>query len=218
MAKQVLVIGLGRFGMTLARALAASGVEVFAVDKSEERVRAAGHFAAEAARFDATDAEAMAQAAPSRRDAAICAIGDDEREASILCTALLRQMGAPRVIARSSEELHSRILKMVGAHEVVNPLEEFADRLAKQLAYEGLIGEMPLGQDLAISEIRPPQDWIGRTLAGLRLPQAHGITVVALRSEGGKTVELPAASRTLEAGDVLIVVSRRGAATKALGG
>ncbi|MGD8826438.1 MAG: NAD-binding protein [Myxococcales bacterium] len=94
MKRQALVIGLGQFGMSVCRALAARQVEVLAVDVSEDRVRTAASFVTEAACFDATDESALSRTSPERRDVCLCAIGDEAKEASIICTALLKQMAA----------------------------------------------------------------------------------------------------------------------------
>jgi trk system potassium uptake protein TrkA len=91
-------------------------VEVMAIDEDEERVREASSFAASAVAFDATDEASLARAAPERRDLSVCAIGDEGREASIICTALLRQMGSPLVVASPPMYVHERILRLVGAH------------------------------------------------------------------------------------------------------
>ena len=208
MAKQALVVGLGRFGMSVAQALTDRGIEVLAADSREERVRQASNFAAEAVRFDATDAEALERTSPARRDVCVCAIGDDSTESAIICTALLRQMGARRVIARANSQLQTRILKLVGAHEVVNPIHEFGERFANRIAYDRVIGELPLGDDLLITELRPPSSFVGHTLADLKLPQRYAVTVVAVRQQGSGAVVLPTPNEILREDDILIVVSR----------
>ncbi len=208
MAKQVLIIGLGRFGMSVAHSLTERGIEVLAADSREERVRQASNFAAEAVRFDATDSEALERTSPDKRDVCICAIGDDSTESAIICTALLRQMGAKRVIARANSQLQMRILKLVGAHEVVNPIREFGERFANRIAYDRVIGELPLGDDLLITELRPPPSFVGKTLADLKLPQRYSVTVVALRKQESGAVVLPTAGEVLKEDDILIVVSR----------
>ncbi|MBC7172273.1 MAG: TrkA family potassium uptake protein, partial [Polyangiaceae bacterium] len=129
MARQAIVIGLGQFGMAVARALSERRVEVLAIDLSEDRVRAVAPFVAEAAAFDATNEEALARTSPERRDLCVCAIGDESRESSIICTAMLRQMGAPRIVARANDPMHERILGLVGAHRVVNPEREYGQRI-----------------------------------------------------------------------------------------
>lgn len=207
MTKQAVVIGLGQFGMALARSLSEKGMEVLAVDSREDRVRQAAAFSAEAAAFDATDAEALARGAPQERDVCVCAIGADSRESSIICTALLVQMGAPRVVSRAIDQLHGRILRLVGAHEVVNPEADFGERFAVRIAHDAVRGELALGNDLVITELEAPASFAGRTLDELRLPRQYGVTVVAVRRAGRGSVERPAPDTRLGDGDVLVVVS-----------
>jgi trk system potassium uptake protein TrkA len=211
MARQAIVIGLGQFGMAVARALADLGVEVLAVDVREERVRTASTFVAEAACFDAMDTDALARTSPERRDVCICAIGDEAREASIICTALLRQMGAPRVIARANDDLHARILGLVGAHQVVNPEREFGKRFASQIVHRGIMGEMALGSDLLITELVAPASFVGHSLADLQLPRRFGVTVVAIRKAGQGAVLIPEPRAPIGEGDVLVLVAHEGA-------
>lgn len=217
---QALVIGLGQFGMSLAQSLASHNVEVIAVDRRERRVKIASEFVAEALAFDAMDDDALQRLAPSRRDLCVCAVGDEAREASILITALLRQMGGPRVLARATDPLHARILRLVGAHEVVNPEQAFGARLAFRLAHRGVVNVLPLGADLVITELELPATMVGKTLKELELPRRHGITVVAIRrlENGEGSAHLPNPSEPLEVGDVLVTVSRPGAAETFLEG
>jgi len=208
MKRQVLVIGLGQFGMAVARALVARQVEVLAVDLSEDRVRAAAAFVTEAACFDATDESSLARTSPERRDVCLCAIGDESKEASIICTALLKQMGARRVIARSDDDLHARILSLVGANHVVNPEREFGDRFANQILHEGIRGEMPLGEGVLITEVTVPDAFVGKTLGDLKLPKRFGVTVVAIRKGGTGAIVMPSSDSTFETGDVMVVVAK----------
>lgn len=214
MQRQAIIIGLGQFGMSVARALAERGVEVLAIDTREERVRAAAPFTAEALCFDATDNEALARTSPEARDFCLCAIGDEAREASIICTALLRQMGARRVIARANDDLHARILTLVGAHVVINPEREFGERFANQLVHENIRGEMDLGGGIRITEFEAPERFVGQTLGQLQLPRRFGVTVVAVRQAGAGGISLPDPAAPLAAGDMLIVVSQQGAVAR----
>lgn len=211
MKNQAIVVGLGQFGMSVARTLAERGVEVLAVDIQEDRVRVAASFVAEAACFDATDTDALARTSPERREVCVCAIGDEAKEASIICTALLRQMGAKRIIARSNDDIHARILKLVGAHQVVNPEQQFGERFASQILHESILGELPLGEDLLITEFQPPAAFVGHTLADLQLPRRFGVTAVAIRRARRSVVILPNPHEPLEADDVLVVVAKEGA-------
>lgn len=213
MRKQALVIGLGQFGMAIVRSLSALDIDVMAVDKRGDRVRAAANMAAESAAFDATDEAALKKTAPDRRDVVVCAIGDEGREAAFLCTALLREMGAPRIVARGIDELHSRILGLIGAHEVVQPERAFGERLAAHLAFQDVLGEYPLSEGISVSELRAPEALVGRTLRELSLPRKHGVSVVALHRSGSAQLA-PEPDEPLRDGDVLVLVSRRGGVTE----
>jgi trk system potassium uptake protein len=216
MKLQIMVIGLGQFGMSLTRALSARGVEVLAIDRDEARVRTASEHAAEALCFDATDEPALARTAPGRRDVCVCAIGDEATEASIICTALLKQMGAQRLVARTNNALHERILRLVGADAVIDPEREFGERFANQLMHEGLMGELPLGGDLVITEMRVPGAFVGRTLIDLALPRRFNVTVVAVRRPDEPAVLLPDPKQPFSDADILVVVAQPDAVSQML--
>jgi trk system potassium uptake protein len=212
--KQAIVIGLGQFGMALSRSLTERGVEVLAVDTSEERVRLAASFVTEAACFDGTDEQALIRTGPERREVCVCGIGDEARDASIICTALLRQMGAKKIVARANTDVHARILQLVGAHHVVNPEREFGERFASQLLHESIIGELPLGEDLLITELKTPTSFVGRAIDSLPLTRRYGVTIVAIRRKAQARVLMPEPREKLLADDVLIVVSKQGAVSQ----
>jgi trk system potassium uptake protein TrkA len=218
MRKQAMVVGLGQFGLSLCRALTDRGVDVFAVDRDVALVELAADFVAEAVVMNAVDEEALARSAPGRRDVCVVAIGNESREGSILCTALLRQMGARKVVARATDDLHERILKLVGAHEVVNPERAFGERLATRLAYSGVIEEAPLGDDLSITELKAPPAMVGRTLLDLKLPRRFGVTVVAVRrsQDGRGKLLIPRPDEPLQGEDILVIVASPGAVTELL--
>jgi trk system potassium uptake protein TrkA len=211
--QQALIIGLGQFGMALAKALERHGTEVVAVDRRPERVQLAAAFATEAITMDATDEAEFARLRPSTKDICVCAIGEESREASIVVSAMLRQMGARRLIARATSEVHERILHLVGAHEVINPERILGERLAARFSYSGVLDVLPLGDDLVITELTPPAATLGRTLSQLQLPRNYQLTVLALRRsvDGKGKVLLPNAEMTVQSGDVLVVVGPEGA-------
>ncbi|MEZ4475522.1 MAG: TrkA family potassium uptake protein [bacterium] len=214
MSRQILVIGLGQFGSSLARALAHHGNEVLVADTDASKVAELAPHVADAVVIDATDEVALARLGPAQRDVCVCAIGGDSREGSIIVTALLRQLGARRVIGRATDALHARILALVGAHEVVNPELDFGERLAIRLAWRHVINVLPLGGDLVLTEIVAPQSFWGRTLAELDLRRRVGVTVAAVRREGptGVAVSIPDPHQPLLRGDALMLVSAEGAA------
>lgn len=218
MARQVLVVGLGQFGMALARALVENGEEVLAVDRNPNRVQLAADVVHEALAMDAMDEDELARLRPSTRDVCVCAIGDDSREASIVVTALLRQMGAPFLLARATDPLHERILKLVGAHEVLNPERVVGERLAARLSHRGVIDVTPLGDGVAITEVVTPRSLEGRTLVDAQLPKRFALTVVAVRRPHGADTKvlLPTADLRLAPGDALVLVGTSAAADRLL--
>ena len=207
MPEQILIIGLGQFGMSLARTLSEKGAEVLAVDVKSALVEEAATFVAEAVLIDATDETELARLEPGKRDSAVCAIGDDSKESSIICTALLRQMGAPMVIARANDKMHHRILHLVGAHQVINPEQEFGKRFANRLLYRNIIVDTNLGEDLHLTEIRIQPGMIGKTLMELALPKRFGVMVVGIRRGEPAKVIQPSPNDYLQAEDNLIIVS-----------
>lgn len=214
MPQQILIIGLGQFGMSLARTLSEKGEEVLAVDRRKNLVDEASAFVTEAITVDATDETELARLQPAQRDCSVCAIGDDSKEASIICTALLRQMGAPWVIGRANNAMHRRILQLVGAHLVVNPEEEYGRRFANRLINRHVISDMPLGEDLHLTELTIPSAMIGKSLVDLSLPKRFGIMVVAIRRGAPSKVLQPSPHDPLEANDRLIIVSSEAAVHK----
>jgi len=202
---QFVVIGLGIFGRTVAVNLARSGHSVLAVDLDQREVDRVAPELDSVVRADATDEQALRELRLERVSCAVVAIGAQAMEASILTTALLRQMGVPRIVARSLSELHARVLRAVGAHEVVSPEEEMGHRLARRLAEPNVLERLELGEDAEIVELGVPESFIGRTLVDLKVRQQFGVTVVAVRRAGSVRASLGASDR-LEPGDVLVVI------------
>lgn len=211
MAQQILIIGLGHFGMSLARTLTLKGAEVLASDIRPHLVEEASEFVTEALVLDAAEEDQLARLSPGNRDAAVCAIGDESREASIICTALLRQMGCPHIIARGNERMHRRILQLVGAHQIINPEEEFGRRFATRLLYRNVIVDTVSGDELQMSEVNIRENMIGRTLIELELPKRFGIMVAGIRRGNMNTLIQPRPDEPLKAGDVLVIVSSEAA-------
>lgn len=212
--QQVLIVGLGQFGMALGQALSRLDTEVIAVDKDPERIQQAARFAAEAVVMNAMDERALASLRPRSRDLCVCAIGEEHREASIVVTAVLKQAGARRVVSRTTDAMHERILKLVGADEVVNPERMMGEMLAGRLAADGVRSIVSLGDGLSVAEVEAPGAAIGRSLAELQLPRRHHLNVLAVRRTDDKERRLviPSAELVVAEGDVLVLSGPPGAA------
>ena len=123
MKEQILIIGLGQFGMALTKTLFEKGYEVIAVDIDQKLVNEASNYSTDAICIDAFDEISLSKLSPKNRDLIICSIGT--RDTSILTVALLKQMGCDNIIARASEPIHARILKAIGAKRIINPEYEY---------------------------------------------------------------------------------------------
>lgn len=206
---RVLVIGLGQFGTSVAKNLANLGTDVIAIDRDERRVDAVSDVVPQAMVADATDRNVLAELRIDTLTTALNTIGDQFLEGSILATALLRQLGAPRLIARATTELHKRILLAIGADEIVEPEHEIGAVVARRLARSGLVSQFDLGFNMIAVEIDTPEVWIEQTLADLELRKKRGITVVAVRRSGAKEWVIPDASDPFRRGDVVLALGRQ---------
>lgn len=198
------VIGLGRFGHALVRSLVQQEQSLLAIDRDPARVEAIAEFVDAAVCADTTDEEALAGLHLDRMSCVVVAIGSKATEASILTTALLHQVGIPRIVARAFSHLHARVLLAVGAHEVLNPEEEIARRLASRLAQPSVGDQIELGE-ANIAEVDLPSDFAGQTLQQLDLRRRYGVNVLAVKRDD-KVRGNPPASELLESGDILVVM------------
>ncbi|MCO5166195.1 MAG: TrkA family potassium uptake protein [Planctomycetes bacterium] len=205
MIGECVVIGLGRFGWAVATNLARHGQSVLAVDTDPAKVQAISAEVEAAVTCDTTDEAAIAELHLERATCVVVAIGVEHKDASILTTALLRQAGVPRIIARAVNDLHGRVLVAVGAHEIVNPEKEMGQRIARRLARPSLIEQIPLGDGADLAELQAPEAFVGRTLVELDVRRRWDVSVVAIR-RGGKVQSYVLGMGPLEPGDVLVVI------------
>jgi trk system potassium uptake protein TrkA len=204
--RQVAVIGLGRFGSSVARTLAQSGCEVLAVDADAERVKAIVEEVTEAVQADALDEGALKSLGLRNFEAVVVAIGH-EIKANILATVLLKEMGVAKIVAKAQDELHGRVLQKVGADIVVFPERDMGVRLAHTLLSRSIIDEIQLSAEYSIFELQVPAQFLDRSLKELQLRQRFGMTILAVRREAGVVIS-PEAGFVLEAGDVLVALGR----------
>ncbi len=206
---QYAVIGLGRFGSRVAAGLYNAGAEVIAIDTDPHNVDAVKADVTTAVTMDATSKDALRSLALDELDAVVVAIGRDT-EASILVTALLRELGCKRIVARAGSNLHADILRRVGATQVVYPEDDIAAGLVRSLASPRVIDLVELEGDLDFALLRIPDSFVGKSLRELELRNRYGLTVVALRTVDEETLEprlvMPGPDDTLRAGDQMYVV------------
>jgi trk system potassium uptake protein TrkA len=198
----VLVIGLGRFGGTLALALSRLGHEVLAMDADGDKVQQFAGQLTHVVEADATNEAALRQVGAAELDAAVVAIGDDV-ESSVLATGALIDIGVPEVWAKAITLAHGRILERIGAHHVVYPETEMGERVAHLLTGK-MIDFIEFDDGFAIVKTRAPAESHGLTLGQSALRTKYGVTIVGVKRPGEDFVYAQP-STTVHRGDLLIV-------------
>jgi trk system potassium uptake protein TrkA len=201
----VVVIGLGRFGSSLALELVSQGTEVMAIDQDPKLVQRHADDLTHAVVADSTDAEVMRQLGVDEFQLAVVGIGTN-LEASILTTAVLVDFGIRTIWAKAISREHGRILQRIGAHHVVLPEHEMGERVA-HLVTGRLLDFIEFEDDYAIVKTRAPKEAVGHTLGQSSLRKKYGVTVVGVKRPG-EGFTYATAETMVHAGDVLIVAGR----------
>ena len=182
--KQFVVIGLGRFGVSVATELYRMGHEVLAIDRSVERV------------------EEIADS-----------IGSD-LQASILVTMLCKELGVKYVLTKAKSDLHAKVLQRVGADKVVFPERDMGARTAYNLVSTNILDYIELSPDYSLVEISVPPQWVGKNMRELNLRVRYGINVMAIRHVGGDISVAPQGIDALEKDDVLVAIGSNASISK----
>jgi trk system potassium uptake protein TrkA len=182
---------------------------VIALDGDERRVDAVADVVAQARVANGTDLNVLSELRVDAMSAVMNAIGDEFLLDSILCTALLRQLGAPRLIARATNEVHARVLKAIGADEIIQPEREIGKVVARRIARSGLVNQFDLGDNMTVIEIAVPERWLDKTLADLDLRRQHAIQVAAVRRSGGREWLPPDPEEPFARGDHVLALGKQ---------
>ncbi|MGI5888941.1 MAG: potassium channel family protein [Oscillospiraceae bacterium] len=185
--KSILLIGIGRFGENVAKKLRELGDEVMAVDRNEQNLNAITDIVTNAQIGDSTDRKFLEQLGVRNFDCCIVAIGDHFQD-SVITTSLLKELGAQKVVARASSDIHEGFLRKIGADEVVCPEKQMASWTAIRYGVDHVLDYISVSADNSIYEIEMPESWAGRTIAEINVRRKYGITIVAIRLDGKITL------------------------------
>lgn len=205
MRKQVAIIGMGRFGMSLANTLFSMGYDVLALDTDEKRIQAISSQVTHSAQADATNEAVLTELGIGSFDVVIVAIGS-AIQSSVLSTILLKKLGVGYVIARADNELHRSILEKIGADRVVSPEREMGTRVAHGLTLTNVLDYIPVAPSYGVAEISASPYFVGKTLSELGLGQGGkwGIAVLLIQ-RGKEVIVTPDLVEDIRKGDVLIL-------------
>jgi len=202
--KSYIVIGLGRFGSSLARQLCQLGAEVLAMDVRSELVQQIAGDVTHAVVGDAQDKEVLRALGVRNFDCAVIAIGDD-LAASVLTTMNLKELEVPYIVCKAHDETHRRVLEKLGVDRVVIPEKEHGERLARSLHSHNVLDYIELSEAYGILEVPAPKSWIGKTLKELNVRAKLGVNIIAVEN-GSKTNVSPAADYCIQNEDILVVL------------
>lgn len=202
--KSFAVIGMGRFGSSLAEQLYSMGYDVMVIDENEERVQDSLAISTHAVQADSTDELAMKEVGIRNFDVVVVAIGIDI-QASILTTLILKEMGVRRIVVKAQNERHGQVLYKVGADRVVFPERDMGLRVAHNLISANVLDFIELAEDYSVAEVAASHKMNGKSLIELDVRASFGVNVVAIKSGASFNIA-PDPSDRISEGDILIVI------------
>ena len=180
MAQKIAVIGMGQFGMAIAKSLTKKGAEVMAIDRSEHIIEEMGDRVALAVAMDATDKRTLLSQGILDFDAVVVAIGEDF-EQLLLCTTLLMDIGVKRIMARARGKNQRVILEKIGVKEILSPEDEVGINVAERLINPSIVSYLDLPDEFCIMEVAAPPDVIGRSLIDIALRRRYHLNLITMK-------------------------------------
>jgi len=181
-----LVIGLGRFGSSLALKLMELGNEVMAIDQNEETVSRIAPYVTQAKIADCMDESVLRTIGVENYDA--CFVCTSEHfQSSMEITSMVKELGASMVVSKADSDIHTRLLKKIGADEVVFPQLDMAQRTAMRFSVNGALEYIELSEGYAIFELQVPAKWVGKSLAELDIRNRYNVNIIGIKVDGTVT-------------------------------
>jgi len=179
MKNKFAIIGLGQFGMTIAKTLSKKGAEVIAIDKDINKVEHIKEYVSYAVSLDATDKQALLNQNIEDMDAVIIAIGEDFKS-MILCANILTELSIKRIIGRVMGENERLILKKLGISEILSPEDEIGKNITNSLLNPNIVFSLELPDDFLIAEIKSPEKLYGEKLGEIKLREDFGLNLITI--------------------------------------
>lgn len=201
------ILGLSRFGQSVAKTLYDLGQEVLVIDENENIIQGISNHITYAMVGNVTDENVLKAAGIKNFDAAVVSTGKN-LESSILVTQMLKELGMKHILAKAQNELHARVLTKLGADKVIFPEQDMGVRAAHNLVSTNIIDYIELSPDYTIIEISSPKQWEGKTLKQLNVRAKHGINIIAIKN-GSKINVAPTADYIINSNDILVVIGSK---------
>ena len=206
--KRFAVIGLGNFGFHAAKALYEDGNEVLAIDADKSRVQAIDAHCTEAIVLDATDKDALKALGLENLDGAIVSTGT-KISISILICLYLQEFGAQKILAKALDDDHAKILKRVGATQIIHPERDMAVRISRGLSRPNVLDFIPLADEFDLVQVGPPREFIGKNLKDLNLRAKYNVHIIAIKELVPENfILVPPASFVIKDNDILMMLGK----------
>lgn len=217
--KDVVVIGLGAFGYTVATELSNSKLSVLVIDKDEDKVESISDYVTNAILGDATDIKVLEDAGVQNFDIAIVSVGNDI-PASLIITMNLKDLGVKYIYTKAVNNLQAKILRKIGADKIIFPERDSAIKLASSIANPTIFEHIDLSKDYGLVEIIAPKRFIDKTLEEINIRKEYGVNVIAIKRKNPEVIESgrtilneeviisPSGSDKIIDGDVLVLIGR----------
>lgn len=204
MSKQFAVVGLGRFGSSVAKTLYDLNHDVMAIDMDEERIQDNINNVTHAVQVDSTDEVALKSLGVRNFDVVVVAIGQNI-QASILTTLILKELGVEIVVVKAQNQLHAKVLYKIGATKVIFPERDMGVRVAHNLVTPNILDYIELSEEYSIVEVVASQKMVDKTLIELDIRARFGCSVMAIKQDSHINVA-PSATDTIKQGNILVVI------------
>lgn len=206
--KRFAVIGLGNFGFHAAKALYEDGNEVIAIDTDKSRVQAIDPYCTEAVVLDSTDKEALKTLGLESMDGVIVSTGT-KISTSILICLFLQETGVKKILAKALDDDHAKILRRVGATEIIHPERDMAMRISRGLSRPNVLDFIPLAEDFDLIQVGPPREFIGKSLKDLNLRAKYNVHIIAIKELVPENfILVPPASFVIKDSDIMIMLGK----------
>ncbi len=205
--KTFVVIGLGRFGSTLAKSLFEMGHEVLVIDNNENAVQNFSRYVTHVVAANANDINTLKELGVRNYDCVILTTASNIEE-SVLITLALKELGVKMLICKARDEQHKKILEKIGADRVIIPENEMGIKMAAKLGSKNLLEFIDISDGYGISEIKAPAEWVGHALSDLDIRRKYNVNIITIKNKCKDLSAVVDPDYVIEACDVLVIMGK----------
>lgn len=213
--KQYLILGAGRFGLSLAKTLVEMDQEVMLVDRDMERIQKASADIEYAVQGDIGNEDFLMEIGARNFDVVVISVGTDI-ETSVLVSLLLKEIGVKFLVSKAMSSLHAKALYRIGVDRVVFPEQEMGIRMAHNLVNDSVVDMLDFSLDYRVVEVKVPESWVGKTIGELDVRKNHNITVIARKNRDEIFMNIGAGS-VFEPDDTILLLGHKEDVRKLVG-